>query len=70
MQDPEILAQLDKIEMNMHRVSIMLEALVEAEGSMFIRSQVIRKMLKILKVLSVLISKISMLSMLSCLFLT
>jgi hypothetical protein len=32
MQDPEILAQLEKIEMNMHRVSIMLEALVEAEG--------------------------------------
>jgi hypothetical protein len=32
MQDPEILAQLEKIEMNMHRVSVMLEALVEAEG--------------------------------------
>ena len=32
MQDPEILTQLEKIEMNMHRVSMMLEALVEAEG--------------------------------------
>ena len=29
---PEILTQLERVEMNMHRVSMMLEALVEAEG--------------------------------------